>query len=390
VGGALVEFTGNSAGGAGGAVYTECDTLAASCRKVLGKHLGAPLAHQQPQIFFRGNRAGAYGHDMATNPSQLSIPGPSGVNLGQGADRQAALTDTFREPGYPDSRLALVPGQERLNLSVVLLDGLGQVVRGSATRPLAHVLRSLLCAPGPSHCTYSTTLAAPVFAQFDTVTGIARTVEVSQATACSMEGVISVSVSLSESNPSPFLARTIDVACLPCARGQSRVELGSVWTCASCAPDQYVIDPNRHPCRPCPVGATCDGAGWTPGQGSRWEIVADTIRVAACDPGFILIRDPRLPLLDQCYRCPGTPYPGYFSVKNASYPAQLVALNASSVTVDPALCIPCLRGASCERGGDSVVPFPGFWKRIAPTRRSSVAAASDVEIYRCLPGPPRP
>ena len=79
----------------------------------------------------------------------------------------------------------------------------------------------------------------------------------------------------------------------------------------------------------------------------------------------------------------------------------LVSSNVSRVMVDTGYCRPCPLGATCELGGNSVVPLPGYW--ISPVAGSerredqqagrkvesgSVVGSTDVQItlYKCLPG----
>jgi hypothetical protein len=72
VGGALIEFNGNSAGGAGGAVFSNCDALGPSCAKALDARVGLPFATYTRSIFFRHNSAAAYGSPSAAAASPTS------------------------------------------------------------------------------------------------------------------------------------------------------------------------------------------------------------------------------------------------------------------------------------------------------------------------------
>jgi len=424
-GAAIAEFQGNYAEGSGGAVFTDCETLATSCAAMMQASLGFPPLRSSslppPQYFFAGNKAGGYGDNVATAPSQLIIPVRNGDNLGLGLSRQTALVDAFdfivQGGRLPNTRLSYIPGQNILDLSLLLLDGLGQIVRGSSLVPLTYVAVSLLCTPGGPSCSYNTALHGPVFTSFNPISGVCETVGVNQSglqdVVCPLGGTsVLVQVSLFGS-ASPYLSRTVQMSCRACSAGQSRTEgvaNGAIsvrsWSCRSCLPTQYVVDPNRHPCRQCPVGATCNGDMAVGKDGSTWELLRDTTRVKSCQKGYILIRDngnctsvPGFsicqsgPELDQCYKCPGSPYPGYFSLQLASYPGVLVSQNVSSVLSNPKLCLSCPRGANCELGGASVVPLAGFWKSPSTiiARRAIIGdefavAEENVQIYKCLPG----
>jgi predicted outer membrane repeat protein len=270
-GAAVVEFQGNYAEGSGGAVFTDCDTLATSCAAMLQASLGFPpirsSSRSQPQYYFARNTAGGYGGNVATAPSQLIIPVRDGGNLGLGLSRQTALFNAFdaiaQGGGLPNTRLSYIPGQNVLDLSLLLLDGVGQIVRGSTLVPLTYVAVSLLCTPGGSACSYNTALHGPVFNSFNPISGICQTIGVNQSglqdLVCPIGGTsVLVQVSLFGS-ASPYLSRTVQMTCLACSAGQSRTEgvangAESVrsWSCRSCLPTQYVVDPNRHPCRQCP------------------------------------------------------------------------------------------------------------------------------------------
>ena len=113
-------FENNFAGGAGGAIYVECAGLTTQCQEALGYFLGLPLKpplfgqYWQPssapmairKLQFLANMAGAWGNNVATAPAQARVV--AGVNK---------MNET-----------ALVPGVDALDLSFILVDGLGQQV----------------------------------------------------------------------------------------------------------------------------------------------------------------------------------------------------------------------------------------------------------------------
>ena len=144
----LVRFIDNAAE-VGGAVFTACDHLTDGCATAMQKAFGFPVPPWLPskgwlQLLFEGNSAVAYGPDVATAPSQLVLPSPSG-----GGEWLHARGDTrVRWPSAgsgllvtgSNQQLAYTPGQELLKLTVILLDGLGQLVRGTPRRPHPSVL----------------------------------------------------------------------------------------------------------------------------------------------------------------------------------------------------------------------------------------------------------
>ena len=81
------------------------------------------------------------------------------------------------------------------------------------------------------------------------------------------------------------------------------------------------------------MGAICDGTFVRGRDGSSWAAVNDLMRLVACPAGWIIVRDNSScqgsipgqlclngPEQDQCFKCPGTPYPGFYSIPPASFP----------------------------------------------------------------------
>jgi hypothetical protein len=73
----------------------------------------------------------------------------------------------------------------------------------------------------------------------------------------------------------------------------------------------------------------------------------------------------------------------------------LVQDNESDVLAKRNLCSPCPRGASCELGGRSVVPLPGYWTATETViRRADLnvldSRLNDLQLYQCLPGTAHP
>ena len=380
-GAAVVAFEHNSATLGGGAVFTDCDSVLSTCAAMLPSRLGVPGVRSDgySRLFFSNNTAGGYGPNFATAPSQLIVPGKI-----RNTSRVTPVTDLSR---FGSNRVTgYVPGQESLNLSLVLLDGVGTVVSGSQDVALSYVLVLLFC-QGPDGCDFQTAIHAPYFLTVDVDVVHTTGIDI----VCPGAGVYAYFY-LSGST-SVYLAQTIPLQCKPCQAGQQRVQAARYWSCISCLPTQYIVDPNKHTCRKCPVGGTCDGSGLIGLDGSTWVVTDDIYRLQSCPAGYILIRDNSSncltginsdeckagPELDRCFRCPGSPAPGRFSLLPATYPGPLVSPTVDTVT--EIQCRPCPFGANCESGGSSVVPLPGYWT----TRTRRAVDDGSPTMYKCLP-----
>ena len=131
---------------------------------------------------------------------------------------------------------------------------------------------------------------------------------------------------------------------------------GGLWTCRKCELSNYIIDPNRHNCEPCPDGATCDGSQLTPKvDGSVWDADVSTgvYRLARCPPGYVLIRDEASPVLDRCVACP----PDTYSVDEALFGQRLWTRSVENYLNNT--CKPCPRRAAMCVGADNLRPLPG-------------------------------
>jgi hypothetical protein len=77
-------------------------------------------------------------------------------------------------------------------------------------------------------------------------------------------------------------------------------------------------------------------------DGSSWAVVNDTYRVIGCPSGWIIIRDDfsvGAAVLDQCYKCPGVPYPGFYSKNPASFPGKIVPDEVANDVLGRFACI---------------------------------------------------
>ena len=354
-GSAIVVFEGNYAKVSGGAVYTDCDVLLPTCTKLMTTvRLGVPGAYGRN--YFRANAAGGYGSDVATAPSRLVMPNRSAT--------------------------AYVPGQDSVDLTLQLLDGLGTVVNGDG---LPYVITMLLCQT--ADCSLSNALRTPTFFALD-VNQVRTT---GTTLVCPDRSDVYAFFYLTGTTATR-LQQTLRLQCLPCRAGQERVQTTNIWRCDSCLATQYIVDPNHNACRKCPSGAKCDGSGLVGLDGSGWQILGDLYRIVSCPAGYIVIRDNSSdcvsvagvecktgPEFDHCFRCPGSPAPGRFSFLGAAYPGPLVSITEDLVSTSQ--CRPCPRGANCELGGNSVVPTPGYWS----PGRSRRDDNTDPTMYKCLP-----
>jgi len=100
----LLAFEENTAGRSGGAVYSSCHSLGV-CETVLQMTVGLPVlgGGGGKVLSFLSNKAMGYGDDIASAPRELVLSG------------------TYTT-GY-------VPGQTFLDISLSMLDGMGQVRR---------------------------------------------------------------------------------------------------------------------------------------------------------------------------------------------------------------------------------------------------------------------
>ena len=277
-GAGLVSFENNFASAGGGAAYTDCDRILGSCSNAISQSIGVVGLQQTkiPRTYFVDNAADSYGPDVATAPSQLVIPSPSSVkSLGENIYRvhvPKELHNQLQLSELTNNLFSYIPGQDPVDLALVLLDGLSQIIRGSPATPLTFVLVLILCSPTEKICNFDTALRGPVFYSFDSQTGVSSTlprqnasdsaVSAFQTLVCPVGSenemqVVNLHIYLSGS-VSPYLSRKVKMNCLKCRAGQSKtlsIAAGSKtesWSCPSCTTGQYIIDPNLYPCRKCP------------------------------------------------------------------------------------------------------------------------------------------
>ncbi len=245
----------------------------------------------QPMVHLRGNRATGYGGDVATGPARIAFAAgdPAGMAIVAGLSSIA------------------VPGMVTLSYTLAIYDGCGAIVRGSTDL----VVRVRVCptsagstseavkAGEAAKCSDSSSLLSSTYYPVDAATGLCH-VSDQQPLACSISAaaiLVHFSIpALTQAGLSPLVHR---VECHPCGLGQQRKEFPTtgrptVWLCADCTEQQYVIDSNnvQHWCQDCPNGAMCNGSGLV-GRVAESVWVPDNTtgqyRLVYCPPGYELI-----------------------------------------------------------------------------------------------------
>ena len=114
----LLSFVTNSAGGAGGGIYTSCFSLG-FCNRASKMTLGMPIpAHSRAEVIsLVENTAYGFGNDVATAPAKVSV-----VSLGK----------------------EYVPGKTPLDITFSLADAQGLSIVGSAATPISHLVQLLV------------------------------------------------------------------------------------------------------------------------------------------------------------------------------------------------------------------------------------------------------
>jgi hypothetical protein len=118
----MVSFEGNVAEGAGGGVFVECHTQGDCSHRVA---LPGPNGNLSLALSFSVNHAGSFGADMATGPRELEL---------QSVHRQ------------------YVPGQTVLNLTVALVDMLGQQMQSETHSALPYLVSVNVCPADEIDC----------------------------------------------------------------------------------------------------------------------------------------------------------------------------------------------------------------------------------------------
>jgi len=341
----ILSFKANTAGGAGGGVYTVCHDLDV-CQSLAERSVGLPnLSGESVELFsFLSNTAGGFGNDIASAPRSLVI------------EQYAKV---------------YVPGKDGLNVKFSLLDSLGQSVVGSEETPISYMVQVLVlpvdaeCAtfdacelvklqPPEPYLSSGTQRTTSLVDDFDFTAPLKFCqVDVKQV---NIRLFVMASPLLDAPSDLPTLQKTVSVTCVACEPGWTRVTEGGLWTCKKCELSNYIVDPNRHKCLPCPDGGTCDGSKLTPKvDGSVWDADVSTgmYRLARCPPGYVLVRDEAFPVLDRCVACP----PDTYSVDEAIFGQRLWTRSVENYLNNT--CKPCPRRAAMCVGADNLRPLPG-------------------------------
>jgi len=341
----ILSFEANTAGTAGGAVYSSCHSLGV-CETVLRKTVGLPvLSGGGGKILsFLSNKAMGYGDDVASAPTDLILSGTSVT--------------------------AYVPGQTSLDVSFSFLDGKGQSVGGTAEQAISHMVQILILPVGADCTTFASCErfklqstesflsrgdAIWTSLKEDFVSAPLRYCRIGEPFVLIRIYVIS-SAQLDAPADLPTLQKTIKVDCLLCQPGWTRQERSDgLWTCVRCDKKQYIIDPNANECQPCAVGALCEDGKFQPVNptDSVWNSTADGVyRIARCPPGFVLIRDEADPVSDRCVPCA----PDTYSVEEAVFGERLWDRSVENYNQ---YCHPCPRSRAMCGGANDVRPLAG-------------------------------
>ncbi len=218
--------------GSGGAIYLECSDFDVYCESILNRSIGLPtLSSSFKALELVNNSAYAYGNDIATSPYKT-------VALG-------------------DPSFSLIPMISVVNVSLVLKDMFGQIVKGTSQIPIPYLLESWTCSS--ARCRVQHSLSPLTFLSLDPVSGIADYSVLRQTVPCGRNSsTITIHFSLYGSTSS-LLIESFTVLCLECGASQVRVNLIStneapIWICRQCLTGQYVINQKIDSCQDCPSG----------------------------------------------------------------------------------------------------------------------------------------
>ena len=340
----ILDFSSNSAGGAGGGVFTSCLSLG-KCGGVLTKQVGLPVSDGRKMLSFERNNAGGYGRNIGTAPSRLVVV---------------------------EHASHYIPGKSSFDISFSMLDFIGQPVKGSQDLSIEHVVQVVVL-PSNVQCEDFDTCQDFKLQMSDSyrssgtqeVTSLIRDFEPvtfkwceTQATSVNIKifvsGGLNLDLSSSESDVL-MLQKTLTVDCDECESGWNKQIVDGLWTCTRCGKKEYVINPNLHRCQPCPAGATCEDGTFSPSNpaNSVWNSTSDGIyRIEKCPAGHVLIRDEADPVLDRCVPCAADTY----SVEEAVFGEHLWDRSVENYNQ---YCHPCPRSRAMCSGANDVRPLAG-------------------------------
>ena len=220
----------NNSARAGGAVFVECDNIGVSCAEAFGENNKIGSLPELPKVEMAGNSASAYGNNIATKATTM-------------LDREANR-----------SIIELVPGQELLSVAVKLYDSQGSLVKGSG-----QIIEMIICPDLKGACTALSASLPAVIQGFNSQTGLGN---IQASVECALAGQVRMSTML-------FSIRVVGadhinkisgrVLCNMCKKGQRMITHTSrgTWSCETCLPGSYSVEPLTGVCFVCPSSATC-------------------------------------------------------------------------------------------------------------------------------------
>jgi hypothetical protein len=212
-------------------VFVECTNIGVSCAEAFGNDNKIGALPQLPKVELAGNSASAYGNNVATK----------------------ATTMLYRE-GANRSIIELVPGQELLSVAVKLYDSHSSLIKGSED-----IIEMIICPDSKDACTALSSSLPAVAQGFNSQTGLSN---IQAAVECALTGRVRMSTML-------FSIRVVGadhidkisgrVLCNMCKKGQRMITHTSrgTWSCETCLPGTYSVEPLTGVCFECPSSATC-------------------------------------------------------------------------------------------------------------------------------------
>ena len=178
------------------------------------------------------NTAGGYGDNIATSPYNI-------VPVGDRAS------------------LSLTPMISFVNVSMMLKDSFGQILKGTPNIPIAYILEAWTCST--ADCTIQTSLSPLTFLTFDPESGIADSATLKLSSPCVENHSTVIIYFTVYGSTSSLLTASFTLQCFGCGTHEFRVKDVSssgvrAWYCKPCLAGQYIINPNYDSCQDCPSG----------------------------------------------------------------------------------------------------------------------------------------
>jgi hypothetical protein len=183
-------------------------------------------------ISFHNNRAHAYGHDIATVPSQAYVEWDAAASM------------------------PMVPGIDVFNVSLGLKDGLSQSIRGTVELPVPYIFELRLCRSSSQLCSVQQSLVPIAFFSINSESGVANTLSIDQTVVCGDSATVSAHFAVFGATLKS-LSANVNLWCLKCGKMQYRIQdinKANTWYCRKCSVGQYIINPDKDMCQTCPEG----------------------------------------------------------------------------------------------------------------------------------------